>query len=84
MKLGYATEDFAAYDKSILNFWTSYEVGSLTLAAEYSDLDEYDSPDNDGDAYMVMGNYGFTDRFATTLRYAELDTDLKEVSGFSL
>jgi len=84
LKLGYASEDFGAYDKSMLNFWTSYEVGSLTLAAEYSDLDEFDAADNDGDAYMVMGNYAFTERFATTLRYAELDTDLKEVSGFTV
>ena len=84
VKLGYATGDAGTAttnvdddydDKSILNLWAGYSVDSLTVAAEYSSLENFEESGVDADAYMVMGNYAFTDRFNTTLRYAHLDVD---------
>ena len=82
VKLGYATGDgvdknttLSYDDKSILNLWAGYSVDSLTVAAEYSSLENFEESGVDADAYMVMGNYAFTDRFNTTLRYAHLDVD---------
>ena len=79
IKLGYATESGDAYDKSIINLWAGYSVDSLTVAAEYSSIDNFEISNldvlEDADAYMLMGNYAFTDRFNATLRYAHLDVD---------
>ena len=75
IKLGYATGDVDDHDKSLLNLWAGYSVGSLTVAAEYSSLDNFEANGLDADAYMLMGNYAFTDRFNATLRYAHKDVD---------
>ena len=75
IKLGYATGDVGDYDKSMLNLWAGYSVDSLTVAVEYSSLEDFGGKGNDGDAYMLMGNYAFTDTFNATLRYAHKDVD---------
>jgi len=82
IKLGYATGDVDDHDKSMLNLWAGYSVGSLTVAAEYSSIENFEKTEIDGldalvdaDAYMLMGNYAFTDRFNATLRYAHKDVD---------
>jgi hypothetical protein len=86
IKLGYATGDvkdddpkLSYDDKSMLNLWAGYSVGSLTVAAEYSSIDNFEISNldvlEDADAYMLMGNYTFTDRFNATLRYAHKDVD---------
>jgi len=89
IKLGYATESGDTYDKSMINLWAGYSVDSLTVAAEYSSLENFISTDRlknfgDGDAYMLMGNYAFTDRFNTTLRYSHVDADLIEIDEFTI
>ena len=95
IKLGYATEDFdkkltePGFDKAMINLWVSYEVDALTVAAEYSSLENFRSTDplknyGDGDAYMLMGNYAFTDTFNTTLRYAHVDADGVEIDEFTI
>ena len=84
IKLGYATEDLEARDKAMLNLWAGYSVGSLTVAAEYSTLEDFKADNDDGDAYMLMGNYAFTDLFNATLRYAHVDADWAEIDEFTI
>ena len=84
IKLGYATESFDDYDKSIVNLWAGYSVYSLTVAAEYSSLEDYGASGSDGDAYMLMANYAFTETFNTTLRYAHVDADWAEIDEFTI
>ena len=84
IKLGYATESGDAYDKSIINLWAGYSVDSLTVAAEYSSLEDYGASGSDGDAYMLMANYAFTEMFNTTLRYAHVDADWAEIDEFTI
>ena len=91
IKLGYATEDLETTlgqnDMAMLNLWAGYSVGSLTVAAEYSNLEEFVKKDEflgDGDAYMLMGNYAFTDSVNATLRYSHVDTDWAEIDEFTI
>jgi len=84
IKLGYATESGDAYDKSMINLWAGYSVDSLTVAAEYSSLEDYGASGSDGDAYMLMANYAFTEKFNTTLRYAHVDADWAEIDEFTI
>ena len=88
IKLGYATEDLETRDKAMLNLWAGYSVDSLTVAAEYSSLEDFDFNDDnvgdDGDAYMLMANYAFTETFNTTLRYAHVDADWAEIDEFTI
>lgn len=87
IQLGYASEKFdgtpatdtepatGSYDQGILNLWVEYAVGSLTLAAEYNSLMEIGGPDGDGDGYLVMANYAFTDKFGLTFRHSGVELD---------
>ena len=88
IKLGYATEDLETRDKAMLNLWAGYTVDALTVAAEYSSLEDFDFNDDnvgdDGDAYMLMANYAFTEKFNTTLRYAHVDADNSEIDEFTI
>ena len=84
IKLGYATGDVGDYDKSMLNLWAGYSVDSLTVAVEYSSLEDFDKKGDDGDAYMLMGNYAFTDTFNATLRYAHVDADWADIDEFTI
>lgn len=84
IKLGYATESGDAYDKSMVNLWAGYTVDALTVAAEYSSLEDFGAAGDDGDAYMLMGNYALTDSFNATLRYAHVDADWAEIDEFTI
>ncbi len=88
VKLGYATgdvdSDAGSRDKSILNLWAAYSVDDLTVAAEYSSLEDFGANGSDGDAYMLMGNYAFTDTFNATLRYAHVDADWADIDEFTI
>jgi hypothetical protein len=72
------------FDKAMINLWVSYEVDALTVAAEYSSLEDFGANGSDGDAYMLMGNYAFTDTFNATLRYAHVDADWAEIDEFTI
>ena len=72
------------FDKAMINLWVSYEVDALTVAAEYSSLEDFDKKGDDGDAYMLMGNYAFTDTFNATLRFAHVDADWAEIDEFTI
>ena len=76
--------DAGSRDKSMVNLWAGYTVDSLTVAAEYSSLEDFWADGDDGDAYMLMGNYAFTDTFNTTLRYAHVDADSAEIDEFTI
>lgn len=78
--LGFATaesdeeleEDF---DQTLINLWASYSVGSLTLAAEYNDVSDWGAEGNDGDSWLIMGNYAFNDTWGLTLRTSAIELD---------
>ena len=91
IKLGYATGDvkdddpkLSYDDKSMLNLWAGYSVDSLTVAVEYSSLEDFGANGSDGDAYMLMGNYAFTDTFNATLRYAHVDADWADIDEITI
>ena len=62
-------------------YWVSYQFGSLLLAGEIAEADYKSTNDtgpnsDDKDGFLVMGNYGFTDSIALTLRYSVEETSL--------
>ena len=59
-------------------------MDDLTVAAEYSSLEDFGANGSDGDAYMLMGNYAFTDTFNATLRFAHVDADWAEIDEFTI
>ena len=69
----------------MVNLWAGYTVDALTVAAEYSSLEDFGADGDDGDAYMLMANYAFTETFNTTLRYAHVDADCGvEIDEFTI
>jgi hypothetical protein len=75
--LGFAqdSQDGAAEDSDLINFWTSYETGNITWAFE---LNEYDfGAMNSGSQFLVMANLGLTDRTGLTFRVSEDAQDFK-------
>ena len=60
------TDADAPYDKS--TFWVSYQLGKLLLAAEVAQADYHSSGSADVDGFLIMGNYGVTDKVGLTLR----------------
>lgn len=87
LQAGYASEKFdsvladgdtlaaSSYDQGIINFWAEYATGGWTMAAEYNVLMEIGSAERDGDGYLVMVNYAFTDKIALTLRTSGVSLD---------
>jgi len=75
--LGYGEDDGA--DAALLeisealNVWAQYEQGSITVAAEYSDIE--DGVGTEGDMYLIMANYAFSEKGAITVRYSEQEWD---------
>ena len=63
--------DWDAYDTT--TFWGSYQFGKLLAAVEIAEKDLTDATADDIEGWLVMGNYGFTDALALTLRYSEQD-----------
>jgi len=55
------------------NVWAQYDgIENLILAAEYN---FYDVGTNDGDSWLIMGNYSFGNSVAATLRYSQTKED---------
>ncbi|WP_317931797.1 outer membrane beta-barrel protein [Halioxenophilus sp. WMMB6] len=78
--LGFATSKVEpvvgdAFDQTLVNFWTSYSINSLLLAFEYNDVSDWGVEGNDGDSWLVMANYGFTDKIGLTLRTSAIELD---------
>jgi hypothetical protein len=82
-KLFYLSED----DNDVINFWTSFQISNLLLAAEYSQGDYAD--ESEGDAYLLMANYAIG-AFGITARYHEYSIDdaagatIDENTGYTL
>ena len=67
--------------------WTSVSRKScLPVFEEYVKKDASGTYEflGDGDAYMLMANYAFTETFNTTLRYAHVDADWAEIDEFTI
>ena len=73
--LGYAEDDnsTATETAEALNIWAQYEVGAFTVAAEYSDLEN--GAGTEGDQYLILGNYAFSEKGSITVRYSEYEWD---------
>lgn len=78
------------YDIDIFNIWTSVEVGGFTLAAEYGSSEGITAMDDDNTGFLLMGNYGWDNGFALTLRYHALErenaagTTLEDTTAFTI
>jgi len=59
-----------AYEKS--TYWISYELGKLLLAGEIAENDQLDTG-SDVDGFLVMANYGLSDKLGITLRYSGIE-----------
>jgi hypothetical protein len=57
----------------VFNVWAQYEKGPFKVAAEYSDFQN--GRGAKGDAWLILGNYAFSEKGAITLRYSESDWD---------
>jgi hypothetical protein len=55
----------------VFNVWAQYEMGQFKVAAEYSDLTS--GAGDKADAWLILGNYAFSEKGAITLRYSEVD-----------
>ena len=74
--LGYGEDDnsdMAGETSEALNIWAQYEVGQFTVAAEYSDLEN--GAGTEGDQYLILGNYAFSEKGSITVRYSEQEWD---------
>jgi hypothetical protein len=88
--VGAATEDNGDYDTTLLNIWASYVMGDWTFAAEANVLDSYYADGDEGFGWLLMANYGITEKLAITLRTSALtvedDTgaDVQEDTKFTI
>ena len=94
-KLFYSVDENEALGEDIvlINFWTSYSAGDLTLAAEYNMSENNPvyatAADDEATGYLLMANYAM-DKFAVTLRYHAWEIEdgsgntLEEVSGITI
>jgi hypothetical protein len=74
-KLYNDTADTGHDNQNELNAWASFAKGPLTVAAEYSYLINWvaqgsGAPEQNGNGWLVMGNFKATDKIAATVRYS--------------
>ncbi len=72
--IGYSEDDNSTLATEIgeaFNVWAQYEKGQFKVAAEYSDLTF--GTGVKADAWLILGNYAFSEKGAITLRYSEVD-----------
>jgi len=73
--IGGATEKYTGYDQMLGNIWASYALGDLLLAAEVNLLDDWGADGNEGFGWLLMANYGITDKLGITLRTSALQVE---------
>jgi len=73
--VGGATEKYTGYDQMLGNIWASYALGDLLLAAEANILSDWGADGNEGFGWLLMANYGFTDKLGLTLRTSALNVE---------
>jgi len=59
-------------EDEIINFWTSYVIGGLTLAGEYNTADY--AGGGSGDGFLLMANYA-TGNWGFTFRYSDFEIE---------
>ena len=69
-KLFYITEE----DKEAINFWTSYQFSSWTLAFEYNTAEDTAYIGSEADGYLLMANYA-TGPYGFTARYHDYEVE---------
>ena len=71
--IGYSEDDnsLATEIGEAFNVWAQYEKGQFKVAGEYSDLTS--AAGDKSDAWLILGNYAFSEKGAITLRYSEVD-----------
>jgi len=74
-KVAYLWEDRGRFEQSLINGWAMYATGSITLAAEYNHLLNWEAKDNNGYGWILMGNLALSDKVGATVRYSGKDTD---------
>jgi hypothetical protein len=70
------------YETSTL--WASYQFANLLLAFEIAERDNEPVAQPDKEGWLLMGNYGFTDAVALTLRYSEQEEGLDTYEKFTI
>lgn len=97
LKAFYMTDELDGTDEDtdLINVWTSYSIGDLTLAAEYNMSENapaavsFAGVGAEADGMLLMANYAWG-KFGLTLRYHEweVETDAgataEEISGFTI
>jgi len=71
-----------AYETTTL--WASYQFDNLLLAFEVAERDAEPITEVDKEGWLIMGNYGFTDAVALTLRYSEQEEGLDTYEKFTI
>jgi hypothetical protein len=71
-----------AYETTTL--WASYQFDNLLLAFEVAERDNEPVNQPDKEGWLLMGNYGFTDSVALTLRYSEQEEGLDTYEKFTI
>ena len=80
--IGGATEKYTGYDQMLGNIWASYALGDLLLAAEGNLLSDWEADGNEGFGWLLMANYGITDKLGITLRTSALN--IEDAAGADL
>ena len=84
----YIYADYGGSSESKQTIWASYQAGSLLLGGEIAaHEDNGGTAGDDTDAYLIMGNYGFTDSLSLTLRLSSTETvgtQIAEVEKFTI
>jgi len=81
VSIGYGEDDNSTGTATLaeaFNVWAQYEQGQFKVAAEYSDIEDGNMAK--GDAWLILGNYAFSEKGSITLRYSELDWDASSVA----
>lgn len=73
--VGGATEKYTDRDQMLANIWASYALGDLLLAGEINIVDDWNAEGSDGFGYLLMANYGITEKLAITLRTSALSVE---------
>ena len=73
--VGGATEKYTDREQMLGNIWASYAMGDLLLAAEVNLLDDWEAAGSEGFGWLLMANYGITDKLGITLRTSALTVE---------
>jgi hypothetical protein len=83
LNVGWRTESDDAGDADYTNINATYSVGKALLAAEWSNIDN-EATGNDDDAYLILVDYDFTDVLGGAIRYSEYEDGANEVEMFTI